>query len=613
MYRCLNPGCIGIQLDWETCLPLAKDHGFEGIDIPVDVAMDAARCKEKLAQYDLRPGGMLLPFDFRADAATYKKGMADLELVVKKAVQIGQNRFVMWIFSFSDDRPMKENFRFHVERLGPAAKVLAKHGCSLGLEFLGPRTIRVGHRYGFVRTLEHMLDLCEAVGPNVGLLLDSWHWHMSLGTIEDILALQPRQVVYVHINDAPVGIPVEQQQDLVRRIPGETDVEDLPGFLDALRRIRYDGPVVPEPFVPELASLPPVESARRVGNAFRRVWDISVRPALPATMKAVATGRRKAWLVDLPVPLPQRNEVVVKLHASPICGSNLGGFIGDGEWVNTGHEGAGEVVAVAQSNILKVGDRVALGPLNACGCCADCLRGDVIFCKDRPPIHGNFSQFTRVADVLCTKVPDDLSYEHASLMGCALGPAHEAIKRLGLRSCDTVVVTGLGPLGLGATALATWRGARVIALDPEPYRRDLAGKLGAAEAWDPVKPDCRDLLMKATEGRGIDRAIDCSGNPAAERMLIDLAAIRGIIAFVGENQETIPVSPSRDMIRKGLTLIGCWHMNVLEAPELITFLRRCPDKADFLISHSFGFDRVQEAFDIFASRKTAKVMLLPWA
>jgi L-iditol 2-dehydrogenase len=271
------------------------------------------------------------------------------------------------------------------------------------------------------------------------------------------------------------------------------------------------------------------------------------------------------------------------------------------------------VVAVAQSNLLRVGDRVALAPLNACGRCPDCLRGDVIFCKFRPPVHGNFAQFTRVADINCTRVPDDVSYEHASLMGCAMGPAYEAIKRLGIGPADTLVVSGLGPVGLGAVALASWRGARVVALDPELFRADLATKLGAEAVIDPTDGNCRAMLMEATEQKGVTRAIDCSGKPSSERLLIDMAAVRGMIAFVGENPDTIPISPSQDMIRKGLTLLGCWHMNVLDAPDLVTFLRRFPRKADLLISHKFGFGHVQEAFDVFASRKTAKVLLLPWS
>jgi threonine dehydrogenase-like Zn-dependent dehydrogenase len=329
-------------------------------------------------------------------------------------------------------------------------------------------------------------------------------------------------------------------------------------------------------------------------------------------MKAVATGKGKAWIVDLPVPRAQGDEVVIKLHASPICGSVMSGFFGDGEWINLGHEGAGEVVEVAHSTRLKVGDRVVTGVLNGCGHCPECLRGDAIFCKVRPRVHGTFAQFTRTADIVCTRISDSLSYAHASLMCCALGPAYEAIKRMLVRPYDTILVSGLGPVGLGAVALASTHGARVIAMDPILYRRDLGKKLGAAETLDPTDTRIQEILLGLTDGRGISRAIEASGNAAMERMVIDLADIRCEIAFVGENQGTIPLSPSKDMIRKGLTLHGCWHMNVLDSPDLIRFLQRWPAKADMLITHSYGFAGVQQAFDTFASKQCAKVQLLPW-
>jgi threonine dehydrogenase-like Zn-dependent dehydrogenase len=107
------------------------------------------------------------------------------------------------------------------------------------------------------------------------------------------------------------------------------------------------------------------------------------------------------------------------------------------------------------------------------------------------------------------------------------------------------------------------------------------------------------------------KGIDCSGTEAAQRLLIDAAGPRAGIAFVGENQQTIPVSPSRDFIRKALTVVGCWHMNVLDAPDLFEFLRRGADRAELLVSHRFGFDEVQKAFELFASRRSAKVLLLP--
>ncbi len=168
--------------------------------------------------------------------------------------------------------PWKENFRFHVKRLSRAAQILNDFGCQFGLEFLGPRSLREGHRYSFVHTMEEMLEVCEAVGGNTGLLLDAYHWYTSLGTVEELRNLENSQVVYVHVNDAPAGVPIERQQDQVRAVPGETGIIDLPGFMKALQAIGYDGPVVAEPFVKSLSEMSPADAARRVGNALRNIW-----------------------------------------------------------------------------------------------------------------------------------------------------------------------------------------------------------------------------------------------------------------------------------------------------------------------------------------------------
>lgn len=612
MYKCLNPRTVGITLEWEVCLPLAKDYGFEGIDLPIDPNVPASHYRESLDYYGLKPGGMGLNFHMSHDEPKVAEAITKLPSICERAQEVGQTRFYTWIFPYSDQLPWVDNFRAHVQRLGKAARILDEYGCRLGLEFLGPKTERIGRKYSFVHSMEAMLELAEAIGPNVGLLLDAWHWHTSLGTVGELYNLENNQVVYVHVNDAPAGIPVEQQQDLVRRMPGDTGVIDIAGFLGALRQIGYDGPVVPEPFVAELGTLAPEITTRRVGEAMQHVWVSTPRPPLPTTMKAVATGNSKAWLVDLPVPKPEGNQVIVKIHASPICGSNMGTFYGDGEWINVGHEGAGEVVAVAQSNLLKVGDRVALAPLNACGVCGYCQSGDGIFCQDRPQIHGNFAQYTKISDSLCVVLPDDIDYDRGSLLGCCLGPAFSAVGRLDVKATDTVVVAGLGPVGLGAVALCAFFGAETVTLDPEPYRRELAARLGAHYSFDPTDGQVHSNLVDATQGRGVLKAIECSGVAESQRLLIDEAAVHASIAFVGENQGTIPVSPSKDFIRKGLAVIGCWHMNVLDTPNIFSFLRRKRDAAELLISHRFGFDEVQQAFEVFASRKTSKVLLKPW-
>ena len=329
-------------------------------------------------------------------------------------------------------------------------------------------------------------------------------------------------------------------------------------------------------------------------------------------MKVIATGNRKAWLVDRPRPRAEGDEVVVKLEAVPICGSNMGGFFAEGEVVNDGHEGAGVVVEVDRSSRVQVGDRVAVYPLSACGVCADCERGDMIYCANRPPHFGMFAQYTRTKDFLCVPLPDDVSTLHGALTGCALGPGYDGIRRLGLRAFETVVVTGLGPVGLGAVALANFVGARVLGVDPIAWRRERALALGAEACFDSADPDLPDVLKDRAGDRGPSRGIDCSGSAAAERLLIDIATVRGRVVFVGENHDEIPIRASEDFIRKGLTLIGCWHMNRHDVPDLIAFLSRAPEKAERLISHTFAFSEVQKAFDTFASRESAKVILRPW-
>ncbi len=272
MYKCLNPGNVGISLPWEACLPLASDNGFEGIDLPIDPQLPASKYLEALDRYHLRAGGTVLPFHLAQPESEMSEALGRLPAISQRAQEVGQTRFYIWIRPFSDQFGWKDNFRFHATWLGKAARILDEHGCRLGLEFIGPRHLRIGHPYSFIRTMEGMLELCEAVGPNTGLLLDAYHWYTSLGVVDELLNLENRQVVYVHVNDGVAGVPVDQQEDLVRRLPGDTGVIDLAGFLQALRTIGYDGPVVPEPFVPELSKMPAEDAARRVGEAMQRVF-----------------------------------------------------------------------------------------------------------------------------------------------------------------------------------------------------------------------------------------------------------------------------------------------------------------------------------------------------
>ena len=104
------------------------------------------------------------------------------------------------------------------------------------------------------------------------MLLDSWHWYTSHATVDDILRLSAEQIVSVHVNDAPAGRAIEKQIDNERLLPGASGVIDITGFLKALTHIRYDGPVIVEPFDAALAKRPPVERVRAVKASLEKVW-----------------------------------------------------------------------------------------------------------------------------------------------------------------------------------------------------------------------------------------------------------------------------------------------------------------------------------------------------
>ena len=274
MYKALSPQAIHVRLrNLDEALAYARTGGFEGLEFNASEVADlvdahgAPEVRRRFDEARVRVAGWGIGFDWRGSEDTWQQGLDQLPRITRAAVAIGGTRTFTWIWPSSDERSYDENWRFHVERLTPIARVLDEHGCQFGLEFVGPKTMRAAARYPFIYRLEEMLELGAAIGPRVGILLDSWHWYTSVGTIEAIRALSAEQVVYVHVNDAPRGIAVEEQVDTVRALPGETGVIDISSFLRALAAIGYDGPVVPEPFKQELADLPSDEARLKVVGA----------------------------------------------------------------------------------------------------------------------------------------------------------------------------------------------------------------------------------------------------------------------------------------------------------------------------------------------------------
>jgi len=279
MFKNLNLGALGLKASFRDALELASFGGFEGIDLNVHEMANLLRKKSVteinglLEDRGLRWGGWALPVRLGGNEEAFQKGIQNLPEIAEKACRLGCFRSYTWIIPFSDELSFEENFNLHVERVGAVADILDEYECVLGLEFVAPKTLRLGHKYEFIHDMEGIQDLREAVGANnVGILLDSWHWYTSHGTVDQILGLRRTDVVYVHINDAPAGIPIDEQIDNVRCLPGETGIIDISGFLKALKKIGYDGPVTPEPFDESLKKMPIRNAILKVSEAVNRVW-----------------------------------------------------------------------------------------------------------------------------------------------------------------------------------------------------------------------------------------------------------------------------------------------------------------------------------------------------
>jgi len=279
MFRNLNPGALGFEANIFETLELARIGDFQGVDLDTSEMRKTLKTRSYneirslLEERGLRFGGWGLPVDFKGDEGTFRKELGNLSAIAEMARKLGCHRAYTWITPFSDKLPFKENFELHVSRLGAIAEVLNDYECVLGLEFVAPKTSRINHRYEFIHDMDGILRLREAMkAKNAGLLLDCWHWYTSHGTVDQLKRLKGKDIVYVHVNDAPPGIPVDEQMDLVRRLPGETGVIDIVGFLKTLKAIGYDGPVTPEPFDKSLKEMPKEEAVRKVSRATDKVW-----------------------------------------------------------------------------------------------------------------------------------------------------------------------------------------------------------------------------------------------------------------------------------------------------------------------------------------------------
>jgi sugar phosphate isomerase/epimerase len=289
MLKTLGPGAIGIKgLSLQESVNLAKETGFDAVLIDISEVEQIADAKginavkEIFAKSGVRPASWNSAVAWTND----EKRDDDLKLLPKRAAlarEIGTTRATSGVMPGSNDRDFAENYKWTVERLKPVAEVLKSEGCQLGIEFISPKTLRDTFKYEFIYTLGGTMEMAASIGTgNVGLLLDAWHLWQSGGDVKDMEQITASDVVAVHVNDAPAGIPRDEQQDLVRMLPMETGVIDIVPFMQRLRDLGYDGPVMPEPFskrVEAIAENDPVAAALETARSMEALWEASFSTA----------------------------------------------------------------------------------------------------------------------------------------------------------------------------------------------------------------------------------------------------------------------------------------------------------------------------------------------
>ena len=329
------------------------------------------------------------------------------------------------------------------------------------------------------------------------------------------------------------------------------------------------------------------------------------------------TGIRTAGLREVRDLEPKNDIVVVKVHSAPMCTEYHRFEKGESYRTEFGHEASGEVVAVDKANFVKVGDRVVVQPQTACGKCDRCREGDFIHCGHNRDYYaesendiptGTMAQFVLKSEHLLTPVPDGMTYDHASMACCGLGPTFNAMKRLKVSSFDTVLISGLGPVGLGGVVNATYRGAKVIGIDANPYRLKLAEELGAFATIDISEGNVSERVKELTNGIGADKSVETSGTPESKPVLLDSMRTKGVVALTGWKGDL----DASTIIRKGLAVYGAWHYNLHDAGQLIHQIGEVPEQLNRFITHTFPMSRIQEAWELLCSGQSGKVILHPW-
>lgn len=344
-----------------------------------------------------------------------------------------------------------------------------------------------------------------------------------------------------------------------------------------------------------------------------------------ATMTGVVLpGNRRFEMRDFSVPEPGHGQVLVRMKASSLCGSDLRAIYrptdqGTGpeayKGVIAGHEPCGIIEQVGPGvRRFKAGDRVIIYHIAGCGLCRDCRAGWMISCPQPERAaygwqrDGGHAPFLLAEERTLVALPDALTYLDGAMVACGVGTSYAACLRANVSGRDAVLITGLGPVGIGTALLCRAMGARVVGVEAVQERCELARRLGFEEVVEPGD-HAAGMLLEMTGGHGFEVGIDCSGNGAARRLCLEVAREWGRVVFVGEGG-SVTFEPSPLLIHKQLALHGSWVCSLPQMEELTEHLVRWNLHPEVMVTHRYALEQGQEAYETFDTGRTGKVAIV---
>ena len=320
-------------------------------------------------------------------------------------------------------------------------------------------------------------------------------------------------------------------------------------------------------------------------------------------------GNKKLEIAEVPNPTPAKDEVLIKVKASGVCGGEMPGFRAEkGSGTNDGHEVAGAVADPNGHAQWRKGDEVVIFTLQGCGKCRWCRQGKDTFCHDVRGPKAAHSQFITARAGSMARKPADISFPLAVLLGGdGLGVPMGATWKANVQPGDVTCVLGCGPVGLGMVMCQAYLGAKVIAVEPNPLRRDLAMRLGAWQTLDPKGvPDAAKALRDMTDGIGPEKVFEASGRQESVDLYMNATAPEGVVVIVGHGKQQL--DPQRLICKRNLTIMGNWIVHPALYPRMLAFARSGLEP-ERLITGVYPYKKAQTAFERAEQGIEAKVVL----